>query len=196
MPGIGIVALHESGGGSRERSEKERRRAAITGRSEKGSGSRGYRRVVLQGVGKQGRSTSGSTPVVHHDNALVSMQTGRTPPYLTHNRILTWEVADETPLSLPLRCPPPANSRATCSLLAPFLLESHLPHNPFPTRLFPRCTYIYVCVCVYIDRVEGGKNIWEIVIPIEPIKRVPAARRTILRVDRRLPQIYSTDKFV
>lgn len=54
------------------------------------------RRVVLQGVGKQGRSTSGSTPVVHDGNALVSMQTGRTPPYLTHNRILTWEVADGT----------------------------------------------------------------------------------------------------
>lgn len=72
-----------------EEDERERERE-IKGRS------RVFRRVVLQGVGKQGRSTSGSTPVVQDGNALVSMQTGRTPPYLTHNRILTWEVADGT----------------------------------------------------------------------------------------------------
>lgn len=70
--------------------------------------SRVFRRVVHQGVGKQGRSTSGSTPVVHDGNALVSMQTGRTPPYLTHNRILTWEVADARALEAPAVVPFPA----------------------------------------------------------------------------------------
>jgi len=80
--------------------------------------SRVFRRVVHRGVGKQGRSTSGSTPVVHDGNALVSMQTGRTPPYLTHNRILTWEVAD-------------ANSSGPAVV-------------PFP---FPRCATLCVSPC-------------------------------------------------
>lgn len=85
----------------------------------------------------------------------------------------------------------------TAAPLASFLLESHLPPQSFSNSVVPSMyIYIYLYTYIYIDRVEGGKNIWEIVISIEPIKRVPAARRTILRVDRRLPQIYSTDKFV
>lgn len=78
-----------------------------------------FQRLVHQGVGKQGRSTSGSTPVVHDGNALVSMQTGRTPPYLTHNRILTWEVADAdspSPVVVPFPAPSPLPRPAARSL--------------------------------------------------------------------------------
>lgn len=92
-------------GTSRSASERETTSWRIKKEGEKDKKSRVFRRVVHRGVGKQGRSTSGSTPVVHDGNALVSMQTGRTPPYLTHNQILTWEVADARTLRTPSLSP-------------------------------------------------------------------------------------------
>lgn len=81
-----------------------------------------FRRVVHRGVGKQGRSTSGSTPVVHDGNALVSMQTGRTPPYLTHNQILTWEVADARTLRTPSLSPSLFPFLSLLRFVPPFLV--------------------------------------------------------------------------
>lgn len=122
--------------GEEQESESRRdvlRRRSASGREAdaKGRGgkreirSRVFQRLVHQGVGKQGRSTSGSTPVVHDGNALVSMQTGRTPPYLTHNRILTWEVADADSPS-PVVVPFPAPSL--------FLSPPRGPWTPFLLR--------------------------------------------------------------
>lgn len=55
------------------------------------------------------------------------MQTGRTPPYLTHNRILTWEVAEARDSPDPVVVPFPA---------PPLFLSS--PRGPWSPFLFRR----------------------------------------------------------
>ena len=67
------------------------------------------------------------------------MQTGRTPPYLTHNRILTWEVADET-LPRDSSLSSPLLPTATCTFshslsLSPSLFPSSSHFSPRSPRI-------------------------------------------------------------